>query len=312
MSLHTDYRPDNFEDFIGNKDQVESLKRILDRENPPPAFLFTGSGGTGKTTLGRITKNYLKCDNTDFKEMNAADDRGIDAIRGLLESMRLAPLSGNKKVILLDEAHMLTKPSQEALLKALEEPPSYVHFVICTTNPEALKQTFKRRCHHYELSPLTNNEIGKLLTDVIRKEKRRPNKDVISNIIELSDGSAGQALKLLDQVIDIMRDPKRAISVLKSAGSTEAEVIDICRILTSFKMNQATKWMRVKKILAEIKADPESARRQILGYLNTVLLNKGGTSTYLMMEEFKENYYDSGKAGLSMSCFAAIHGEDDE
>ncbi|GAG60002.1 unnamed protein product, partial [marine sediment metagenome] len=151
MSLQQDYRPKSFKTFIGNEDVVESLTKILKRKKIPSAFLFTGPSGCGKTTIPRIIARMFKVDH-DFKELNAANDRGIKPIRALIDDMSFQPLHGDKKFILLDEAHMITGTAQEALLKALEEPPPWVTWLICTTNPEALKGTLKRRCHNYELS----------------------------------------------------------------------------------------------------------------------------------------------------------------
>ena len=307
LSLQTQYRPKSFKTFIGNEDVIGSLITILERDKPPAAFLFTGQGGTGKTTLGRIVARLLKCKKEDFKELNSADDRGIDGIRQLLNSMKYASLGGGKKVFLLDEAHMLTKPSQEALLKALEEPPPHVHFIICTTNPEALKQTFKRRCHSYELDSLKNSDLMKLMKRVLKKEKRDSiSMKVRDKIVELSDGSAGQALKLLDPNIE-MNDDERAINTLQSAGTSESEVIEVCRVLCHYNMPSKTKWSKIKTLLKNFKGDGESARRPILGYLNSVLLNNGGDEVFFMMQPFKNNFFDSGKAGLSSACYEAIH-----
>ncbi len=303
MSLQTDYRPKSFKTFIGNQDVLDGLRSVLKRSNPPAAFLFVGPGGTGKTTLARIIKFALKCSDADWKEFNAADDRGIDAIRRIIESMKFAPLSGDKKVILLDEAHMLTKPAQEALLKALEEPPAYVHFCICTTNPEALKQTFKRRCHTYELESLKDADVQKLMRMILKKESvTTVAQEVKDKIVDLSEGSAGQALKLLDMIID-MKDQKRALNTLQSAGTSESEVISFCRILCNSNMNQNTKWIRLKSLLTNFKGDGESARRPILGYLSKVLLNNGDFEVAAMMIHFEKNFYDSGQAGLVLALY---------
>lgn len=305
MSLQTDYRPRTFKTFVGNNDIIESLKQILNRPQSPAAFLFTGPAGTGKTTLARIVKNYLDCADADFVETNAADDRGIDGIRRIIESMKYAPLAGKCKIILMDEAHQLTRASQEALLKALEEPPSYVHFCICTTNPEMLKPTFKRRCHHYELKPLNTIQLNKLIKYVLKSEEVDCDQGVIDRIIELSDGSAGQALKLLDMVID-MDDPKKALSTLQSAGNSESDVISICRVLANRNISAQNKWTRIKKLLKGYRGDGESARRPILGYLSKVLLSTGDPQIALMMECFERNFFDSGNAGLILACYNAI------
>lgn len=313
MPLHTDYRPKTFKFFIGNKDVVDSLKAILQREEVPPAFLFTGQGGTGKTTMANIIRHSLKCSDTDYTELNAADDRGINAIRGLRENMRFAPLAGDKKVILLDEAHMLTKEAQEALLKMLEEPPSYVHFIIATTNPEKLKPTLKRRCHHYHLQPAPRNEMLKLLKYILRKEKVTdfPSK-ILTEIEELADGSAGQALKLLDQVID-MDDEKKAISVLQTAGNDTSEIIEVCRALMD-DLPPKTKSNKIRKILTgyyKNGGDAEGARYAILGYMNSVLLRNGDTATAMLIDHFKESFMFSGKAGLTQACIFACYDDED-
>ena len=311
MSLQTFYRPQSFKTFVGNKDVLDGLRAVLNRPAPPSAFLFTGPAGSGKTTISRIIKKALKCADADWKELNAADDRGIDGIRKIIEDMKFAPLVGNKKVILLDECHMLTKPSQEALLKALEEPPSFVHFCLCTTNPEALKQTLKRRCHHYVLESLKDADLYKLINIILRKEKRENiSNDVKEKIIDLSDGSAGQALKLLDMVIDF-EDTNRALNTLQSAGTSETEVIEICRALCNFNMPSNHRWGKTKKLLKEFKGDGESARRPILGYLEKVLLNNGGIEVAFMMEYFSHHFFDSGHAGLTLACYQAIFSENE-
>ena len=313
MSLQNEYRPKNFKTFFGNEAIISSLRQILKRDkNAPAAFLFTGPGGTGKTTIARIIARALKCKKADFKEFNAADDRGIEGIRGIIESMKFSPLAGETKVILLDEAHMLTKPAQEALLKALEEPPSYVHFVICTTNPEALKTTFKRRCHMYELEPLKSGEVQKLMKSILEQEKvKNFSQNILDKIVDLADGSAGIALKLLDMVVD-MTDEERAINTLKSAGTSESEVIDICRALMQFEMPPRTRWSKCVKLLKGFKGDAESARRPILGYLAKCLMgSKSEDNSFLiyeMMGEFNNNFYDSGTAGLTQACYGACFG----
>ena len=301
--LQTTYRPRSFKTFVGNAEVITSLQSVLQREKPPSAFLLTGAGGCGKTTLGRIIRKELKCEDTDFKELNAADERGIDGMRKLISDMKFVPY-GKTKVYLLDEAHMILKPSQEILLKAIEEPPPYMHWIICTTNPEALKPTFKRRCHTYELKRLLDSDLQRLMKRVLKKEKRENiSTEVRNKIIELADGSAGIALKLLDQVID-MDEPERALATLSSAGTGDTEVITLCRVLVS-NMPAKTKWAKLKVLLKDLKTDGESARRPIAGYLSSVLLNNGGIEIAYMMEHFEKNFFDSGKAGLTLACYKA-------
>jgi len=307
MSLHTEYRAKKLDQLIGNASTIESLRNVLDREKPPAAFLFTGEAGTGKTTLARIVGNELRCDRLDWKELNAAHDRGIDAVKELLEQMQFAPMGGPVRVIMLDEAHQITPQAQECLLKSLEEPPKFVHWIICTTNPEKLKGTLKRRCHTYTLAKLKEGEMKTLLKRVLKKERVNIAAEVTDRIVEIADGSAGQALKLLDMVIDI-RNVRKAIAALQSASSSEDDVATLCRALLAENMNESAQWKRIAQIIKSLDADPESVRRAVLGYMQSVLLNSGNFRAYTVMESFSKNFYDTGKPGLSMACFYCIYG----
>lgn len=318
MSLQVFHRPKKLKDFAGNEALKESLIPILKRENPPHAYLFTGRSGGGKTTLGRIVAKKLGCKKIGLSELNGANDRGIKKIREIIEDLKLMPLEGKSKVIILDECHQLTKDAQEALLKALEEPPSHVFFVLCTTNPESLKPTLRRRCHNYEVELLKSDVMQGLLESILKKEKIKkfPSK-VLDKIEELADGSAGQALKLLDMVIDFT-SAKKALAVLSVVGTGEAQVRDFCQVLTNWNMDDEAKWRRLSQLIKEYDGEAEAARRGILGYLSKVITGKKKVDEIagitLVMEAFKTNYYDTGDAGLVMSCANALMavGEDSD
>jgi|2_EtaG_2_1085320.scaffolds.fasta_scaffold01430_8 DNA polymerase-3 subunit gamma/tau len=300
MPLHTTYRPKTLKEFFGNDAIVKSLKSVLDRKKDKPhSFLFTGPSGCGKTTLARILKHELKCDDMDFYSYNAANTRGIDTIREINEKKSFRPMSGKIKIYMLEECHQITGAGIEAMLDMIEEPPSHVFFILCTTEPEKLKVTLKRRCHHYEVQPLFRNEMNQLIDRILDIEKAKIEKLVKDKIVSLANGSAGMALKMLDSVID-MDDEEQAIDALESTTVSEAEVIELCRELV-----KGRSWKKIKEILKGIKGEPESIRYAVLGYMNSVMLNNGGGDVAEVQSCFMDSYIYCGKAGLVQSCYLA-------
>jgi len=289
MPLQQEYRPKTLKEFIGSKSEIKKLQSCLDREkcNKPHAFLITGNSGCGKTTLSRIiAANYLgvydpfEC--VDYNELNTSSFRGIDTARELIKSSHHAPMNNKYKVLMLDEIHGATIPMQEAILKLLEEPPEHIIIILATTNPEKLKTTFKRRCHEIHLNALSRNEMNKLLTGICEKEGVDISKETINGIADIANGSPGIAVKSLDEVIDM--DPDEMAASINKAQETQCMVIDLCRYLCNGKKKR---WGNTAKILKDLKnEEPESVRRAVMGYCQSVLLNK-----------------DDHKIGFILNCF---------
>lgn len=310
MTLHIDYRPKTLDEIVGNETAMASLASVLDRKKAPPSFFFTGLPGGGKTTLARIIKNHLGIANMDFYEYNTANTRGIDTIRAINVNCGLAPMDGKKKLYLLDECHMVTGPALEALLKMLGEPPSHVHFVLCTSEPQTIKantlKAIRRRCHECELKPLVRGQIIRLLKSVCSQEEVDFPISVIRKIATSCWGSAGQALSLLDGVIGI-EDEETAIEAIENIIVSEASVIEICRLLIDGKLSAINKWNQIRKIIPKLSGEPESIRYAILGYLNKVILNHGGIPTNLaaVVACFTDSFMYTGSAGVTLGCFYA-------
>lgn len=310
MPLHTDYRPKTIEDIVGNETAIESLASVLNREDIPPSFFFTGLPGGGKTTLARIIKEHLSISDMDFYEYNAANTRGIDTIRQIAENCQLSPMGGDKKLYLLDECAQITGPALEAMLKLLEEPPSHVHFALCTSEPEKIKpntlKALRRRCHECELTPLVRGQIIRLLKSICKKEKVDFPISVIRKIATSCWGSAGQALSMLDSVIGI-EDEETAEQAIENLVVGEASIKEICRLLIDNKLSAVSKWDKVRKLLKKLNGEPESIRYAILGYLNVVLLNSGGVPTNLaaIVACFTDSFMYTGRAGVTLGCFYA-------
>lgn len=307
MSLQEDLRPTCFEEVIGNEATIESILSVVNRPKTkvPQAMLFHGPPGCGKTTLARIVASYLKCSDLAFHEYDAAlDEKGINTIREIKQTSKLAPTSGSVKVYMLDECHMLTKAAQEGLLKMLEKPIHDTFFFLCTTHPQNLLPTIQSRCSTFQVFPNTPKTIRKYLKKVCRDNEFEVSKNILKLIATSCQGSMRDALKMLDQIKD-MEDEENIRDIIEFGLSSENEdIINVARILLK-PDPPVLKWKLIAPILRTQKKDPESSRLQILGYLNAVFLNTGKQHIADLMECFVENYYSAGKSGLSLSCFNA-------
>ena len=301
-SLYIKYRPNSLDEVAGNKSLISSLKSLLEsKTNLPHSFLFTGPSGCGKTTLGRILAKELGCSLDDFKEVDSGDFRGIDSIREIRKQMRMSPINGPCRIWLIDECHQLTKDAQNALLKALEDTPKHVYFILCTTDPQKLLKTIKTRCTPYEVKPLADKAIGRLLKNIARKEDVDLPKEVREQIARDSLGSPRQALVLLGKVIHLPEE--EMLEAAEKSAEEESEVIELCRML----LNPDQSWGKISRLIKGLNQEPESIRRAILGYFSAVLLSntKKNKRAADVMECFLDHFYDSGKAGLVLSCWQA-------
>ena len=203
MELYKKYRPKKLEQLVGQDSTVEVLGRKLKKKVLPHTILLTGPSGCGKTTVARILKRRLKCGRGDFREMNAADHRGIEDVRNINQRMRQAPLNGDCRIWLIDEAHKLTNDAQNAFLKMLEDTPEHVYFILATTTPQKLINTIRNRCTEFKLKGLSNTDIEKILNTISKAEKFQLPKKIRKKIVDSSEGSARKCLVLLDQILEI-------------------------------------------------------------------------------------------------------------
>ncbi len=300
--LHLKHRPKKLLDLLGQPDAVKTLEGFFAKGKVPHAILIRGPSGCGKTTIGRIIKRKLKCSDHDFQEINAADSRGIDTIREIRQTMSLAPMNGDCRIWLIDEAASLVGLAQQALLKILEDTPSHVYFILATTDPNKLIKTIHTRCTQIAVSSLSAKVMVQLIRSVVDKEGGMITDAVVDRIVEASEGSARKALVILNQVIGLDKEEDRLEAIQKSDHKRVA--FDIVKAL----LYEKTKWADMVKVLAAVDEEPESIRHFILACANTELMKAGPRSAKAaaIINECRDNWYDCKKAGLTIACWNVL------
>jgi DNA polymerase-3 subunit gamma/tau len=219
--LSLKWRPLSFDQIVGQDHITQTLKNAISMNRLAQAFLFSGPRGVGKTTTARVlastindVQNYEKC--LDIIELDGASNRGIDEIRDIKESVKFPPSSVKYKVYIIDEAHMLTEQAFNALLKTLEEPPSYIIFILATTDPQKMPQTILSRTQRYDFMRIGGDIIVDRLKYILNEEKLEFEENAIKLISQKSDGSMRDALSMLDQII-AFSDNRITVENLRSA-----------------------------------------------------------------------------------------------
>ncbi len=216
------YRPQNFDDLIGQDVVAETIINSIKANKVPNAYLFTGIRGVGKTTIARIVAKALNCSDAienkckgkcdvcdaitssshiDVLEMDAASKTGVDDVRELIDFSRYGPTSSKYKIFIIDEVHMLSKQAFNALLKTLEEPPEYLKFIFATTEIKKIPVTVISRCQRFDLPRIKSLELFDFIKKIKEKENGRVTDDALKLIVKISEGSVRDALSLLDRAL---------------------------------------------------------------------------------------------------------------
>lgn len=240
------WRPQNFEEIIGQHHIVTRLKNALQKNRLPHAYLFAGPRGVGKTSTARILAKALNCKDgptvnpcqkcasclqinqsrsLDVIEIDGASNRGIDEVRALRENVKFAPVGGKFKVYIIDEVHMLTTEAFNALLKTLEEPPEFVKFIFATTQPHKVIPTILSRCQRFNFRRIPVMEIITQLEKIVSAENINIDKEVLFAIAKASEGSLRDAESVLDQLVSFSKDKVSFSDVISILGIVEQEAL---------------------------------------------------------------------------------------
>lgn len=300
--IHLEERPATLKQVVGQPGACNQLVALSKQpEGLPHCILFSGPSGCGKTTLARILRKKLKCSDSDFVEVNAAENRGIEMVRGIQNRVGLSPIDGDSRVWLIDECHQLTADAQGAFLKLLEEPPGHVYFMLATTHPEKLRAAIRTRCTEIVVKQVSEDDLAGMVRRIAAEREIKVPDKVVTKLAEVAEGSPRKALVLLQQIIGIAEEAKQ-ISVLESQD-VKAAAFTIAQALMA-----KAPWSKVSQLVRDCAEDPESIRWMMLSYFTKVALgNNNSARAVAIMEEFDRNYYDSKKAGLVISCFNACN-----
>ncbi len=298
------YRPQNFDEVVGQKHIVSSLKNAILRKRVHHAYLFSGPRGVGKTSLARIFAKALNCENgptvtpcgkcinctsitkgnsLDVIEIDGASNRGIDEIRSLRESVKLSSSGARYKIYIIDEVHMLTQEAFNALLKTLEEPPSHVKFIFATTHPQKVLPTILSRCQKFQFKLLTFEEIVSKLERIIKEEHLKIDKDILHSIARSADGSIRDAESLLDQIVPIVLEKGDVKDIISFLGIIDETTLN--EMLTFIAERDIEKSLDFIHRITQEGKDLGIFLNSFIEHLRSVLLSKVSKKAFKEMRE---------------------------
>ncbi len=309
MALYRKFRPQTFEDVKGQDHIVTTLQNQIKSDRIGHAYLFTGTRGTGKTTIAKILARTINCENPvngcpcmecsmcksitagnsmNVIEMDAASNNGVDSIRQIVEEVAYPPTEGKYKVYIIDEVHMLSTGAFNALLKTLEEPPSYVVFILATTEVHKIPITILSRCQRYDFHRISIDTIAARLQELMDKEGVQVEEKAIRYIAKAADGSMRDGLSLLDQCIAFYIGQTLTYdNVLKVLGAIDTEIFS--RLLRDIIDGKITECIGILEEIITQGRDLNQFVNDFTWYLRNLMLLKSSEDMEDVLEMSSDN-----------------------
>ncbi|MCU7766329.1 DNA polymerase III subunit gamma/tau [Priestia megaterium] len=313
QALYRVYRPQSFNDVVGQQHIIKTLQNALVQEKFSHAYLFSGPRGTGKTTAAKILAKAVNCEKapiaepcnecatcrgitdgsiSDVIEIDAASNNGVDEIRDIRDKVKYAPSAVRYKVYIIDEVHMLSIGAFNALLKTLEEPPAHVIFILATTEPHKIPLTIISRCQRFDFKRISPEDIVYRMKEVLGSEELEVSEDALYEIAKASEGGMRDALSLLDQAISYSTEKVSLEDVLSITGAvSQAFIVKIVQAI--FNENIVEALDSVESLIKNGK-DPVRFVEDLIFYYRDVLLYQASEENAYLLEkaavneEFKE------------------------